>query len=176
MRTSFFLRKVHPYILAPTILAIVILYILTSAVLIALVWPASGVSGVGAILALVLITAVAVILIRFICSIGLYIEGPTIYYKGLKKKWIDIYEIVGIKVEQAYGYHTYKGLHPLKTPKGEFLYSAIFLNSLTDEMHTHHGGDLWFFQEFRKHTICLTIYKKEAIDYLKTLNPRIRII
>ena len=127
------------------------------------------------------ITAVAVVIFAiFVCrrvkSMGLYIDGADVYYKGMRRKEINIYDIAGVKVLQAYGASRYKGIYPIKESNGDKRYSAIFIRGLQDGMQSYNRGDLWFNQEYREFVICSVLYDKNAVDYLKSINPDIEVM
>ena len=98
------------------------------------------------------------------------------YYRNFKSTKINVEDIVGVKIIQAYSCSENKPFYPIKNAKGEMLYSAAFLRSVTEEMYHYKDGDLWFNREYRKHIICWTIYEQDAIDYLKDINPNIKVI
>ena len=107
---------------------------------------------------------------------GLYIDGRKVYYKNGAVRTIDVNDIVGIKVIQAYGCGgKYRGFYPL-TSKGAPLYTAVILKEIVPTMYDYAKGDLWFNAEFKDQIICSVIYDKNAIDFLKGLNSTIEII
>lgn len=115
--------------------------------------------------------------IKRICAMGLYVYDKQILIKGMfKTRSIDIKSIAGIKITQVYVASGRGSYSPLMSLKGEVFFSAILLNSVTGEMRHHQKGDLEFIQRFNKYVICSVSYQKEVIEYLKKLNPRIRII
>lgn len=127
------------------------------------------------------IAAVAVVIFAiFVCrhvdSMGLYIDGTDVCYKGMRRKEINIHDIAGVKVLQAYGASGYKGIYPIKESNGDKRYSAIFISELQDGMQSYSRGDLWFNQEYREFVICTVLYDKNAIDYLKSINPDIEVM
>ena len=132
---------------------------------------------VGLVFVCILSTFITFLLRRYYNSIGLYINGMNVYYKNIAKRNININEIAGIKIIQSYGAGgKYRGFYPLKNRKGEMLYSAILLKTIFDEMYNYQQGDLWFNSNYKRQIICSVIYDKSTIDYLKILNPNIKII
>ena len=127
------------------------------------------------------IAAVAVVIIAiFVCrhvdSMGLYIDGTDVCYKGMRRKEINVHDIAGVKVLQAYGASGYKGIYPIKESNGDKRYSAIFIRELQDGMQSYSRGDLWFNQEYREFVICSVLYDQNAIDYLKSINPDMEVM
>lgn len=106
---------------------------------------------------------------------GLYIQQGRVYYKDWRERSIDVQEIVGIKIMQAYR-HAHLCCGPLTDRQGDPLFMIILLRSLDDEMYTHRVDDVYFREEFRQHVICYAVYDKEAVEYLLYLNPNIEII
>ena len=75
-------------------------------------------------------TFITFLLVKYCNSIGMYINGANIYYKNMRRRSINVSDIKGIKVIQAY--------------------SA--------------GGK------------ASVVYDKDAVEYLKNLNPNIKMI
>ena len=107
---------------------------------------------------------------------GLYINGKDVTVKNFfTTRKIDPRNIAAIKILQSY--YIIKGSHkPLVGEKGVPLYTAFLLNSITSEVYKFKQEDVRFIQAYHKHIICGVVSDLEAIRYLKTLNPRIRII
>ena len=142
------------------------------------------------------ITPILFFMYKYLSSVGLYICGSDIYYKKIKNKKIDMGDVVGIRVIQSYGpeittrYAPMKNIgdlfyfvfmssdvsKPMRKSEGELLYTIFLLNEITDEMYNVQNGDLSFNQEFKRQIICSAVYCEEAVDYLKKLNPNIKII
>lgn len=97
------------------------------------------------------------------------------YYKDWRERSIDVQEIVGIKIMQAYR-HAHLCRIPLTDRQGNPLFTIILLRSLDKNMYTHRVDDVYFREEFRRHVICYAVYDKEAVEYLLYLNPNIEII
>ena len=171
MNNSYFLKKSHVGITSHTI----IIYIIIIVFVISKFIKDSELS-MPLIFVVAFTTVITNVIVKYDNSIGLYINGMNIYYKNIKAREIDFNEIVGVKIIQAYSAGKYRGFYPLKNQKGELLYSAIMLKSLTDEMCTYKKGDLWFNKDFKNYIICSVIYDKNAINYLKNINPNIKII
>lgn len=68
------------------------------------------------------------------------------------------------------------GYNPIKESNGDKRYSAIFIRGLQDGMQSYNRGDLWFNQEYRDFVICFVLYDKNAVDYLKSVNPDIEVM
>lgn len=128
-----------------------------------------------------MIAAVAVILFAiFACkhveSMGVYINCTNVYYKKMRYKKVKVQDIAGVKVLRAYGASGYKGIYPIKESNGDKRYSAVFIRELQDGMQSYNRGDLWFNQEYRDFVICSVLYDKNAVDYLKSVNPDIEVM
>lgn len=54
--------------------------------------------------------------------------------------------------------------------------TVIFGIAAVTVMRAYSQGDLWFNQEYRDFVICSVIYEKNAIDYLKSINPNMEIM
>lgn len=171
MNNSYFLKKSHVSITPH----VIIVYVLIIAFGIFKLVKDSQFSVV-LFLVIAFSTVIVSLIIKYEHSVGLYINGMNVYYKNLKTREIDINNICGVKIIQSYSVDKYKPFYPLKNHRGEFLYSAIILKSLTEEMVGYTKGDLWFVNDFKKHIICWVVYEKNAIDYLKDINPNIKII
>lgn len=109
-------------------------------------------------------------------TMGLYIDGKDITVKKFfTAQKVDPRDIAAIKILQSY--YIIKGSRePLVGEKGMPLYTAFLLNSVTGEVYKFKQDDVQFKQYYQKHIICGVVSDLEAIRYLKTLNPRIRII
>ena len=129
------------------------------------------------IIVLLVITLTLLFLVRFYNSKGIYIENNKVYVKNTNKKSIDIEKIKGIKIIQSYSSGgKYRGFYPMQDNKGNFLYTAILLKDITDEMRDFNKGDLWFNQTFKNQIIASSVYVQEAVKYLKITNHNIEII
>lgn len=171
MDKSFFLKKSYDSVIPHTIIA----YVLVIAFVVFKIVRDKEMS-VTSLLSILFFTAVLILVIKHDISTGLYIKGINMYYRNFKSTKIYVEDIAGVKIIQAYSVSKYKTFYPIKNTKGEVLYSAFFLRSLTEEMYHYKKGDLWFNNEYKKHIICSTVYEQNAIDYLKNINPNIKII
>ena len=107
---------------------------------------------------------------------GLYIDGKDVTIKrAFTAKKIDPRDIVAIKILQAY-YETRLTSGPVIGENGAPEFTAYLLKSVSNDMCRFQGRDTRFFRMYDKHIICTIVSDLEAIEYLKTLNPRIRII
>lgn len=131
---------------------------------------------VGVLIFVVLATLITVPLCIRIPSMGLYIDGKDVTIKrAFTAKKIDPRDIVAIKILQAY-YEMRLSSGPVFGANGAPEYTAYLLKSVTNDMCRFRGRDTRFFRMYDKHIICTIVSDLEAIEYLKTLNPRIRII
>lgn len=129
---------------------------------------------------IMLLFILTVILYKWFDSVGLYIDGKQIYYKGFfKKNNIDATKISGIKVVKAVGVHFVLGIlyeYDLKDNKGNQVYTVIFLKEVNKKIMEYIGDDWSFFDTFREYILFDTVYNSEMIHYFKILNPDIMII
>ena len=171
MNNSFFLKNSYVSVIPHTIIA----YLLVISFIVFKIAKGKELS-VESVFSIVFFTVVLILIIKYDNSTGLYIKGIDIYYKNLKSNKISIHDIVGVKIIQAYSVGKYQTFYPIKNKRGEVIYSAFFLKSLTEEMFSYKKGDLWFNKDFKNHIICSTVYEQNAINYLKDTNPGIKVI
>lgn len=128
--------------------------------------------------ALLFITLIfLILLVNYYKAVGLYIIGDNIYYKKIRKQYINPKEIKGIKIICSYSAGgKYRGFYPIKDNRGNSLYTAIFVKDITQEMIHFDKGDLWFIQKFKQHILAWTVYSEDAVNYLKTLEPDIEVL
>lgn len=122
-----------------------------------------------------LIIAATVLGVRFIDSIGLYIDHETIYYKSLSKKEIDPNKIIAIRVTTSIFRGEYSLATEMTDADGNKLLSMFFLNGFDPGMQSQADcdKDSYFMSEYKKFIICHCVYDQAVIDYLLTLNPNI---
>lgn len=119
---------------------------------------------------------VTYLIYRSEATTGLYINDASVFYKScIKKININVNEIAGIKILPSYGWKQYGGYYRLKDSDKRLLYSAFILKELNDEIVAYERGDIWFINNFKDHIICSVIYEKNGIDFLKNMNPEIKI-
>lgn len=171
MNKSFFLKKSYASVIPHTIIA----YVLVITFVVFKIARDKEMS-VTSVFSILFFTIVLILIIKYDNSTGLYIKGINIYYRNFKSNEISVEDIAGVKIIQAYSVGKYKTFYPIKNKRGEMLYSVFFLKSLTEEMYPYKKGDLWFNKEFKEHIICSTVYEQNVIDYLKDINPDIKII
>lgn len=171
MNKSFFLKKSYVSVIPHTIIAyvLVIAFVVFKTVI-------DKERYVTSVFSILILTIIVILIIRHDNATGLYIKGKNIYYKNFKLNEISAEDIAGVKIIQAYSVSKYKTFYPIKNRRGEMLYSAFFLKTLSEEMYSYKKGDLWFNKEFKNYIICSTVYEQNVIDYLKDINPSIKII
>lgn len=171
MSNQYFLKKSHI-----NISAYVILIYITMVIVLLMIGLRQAKVTIGLASTFVFSTAMALLLMKYYNSIGLYIDNMNVYYKGLRIQNIDITMIAGIKIIQSYSTGKYRGFYPVKNRKEGCLYSAILLRSITDDMYNYQKGDLWFNADYKKQIICSVVYDKNAVDYLTGINFNIKIL
>lgn len=127
-------------------------------------------------IATVAVILFAICVYKCIENAGLYIVDTDVYYKGVRRKKFKIQHIAGVKVLKTYAALKHRGFYPIIENNGDGRYFAIFLSEVKDVMRGYSQGDLWFNQEYRDFVICSGIYEKNAIDYLKSINPNMEIM
>ena len=122
-----------------------------------------------------LIIAVTIPGVRFVNSIGLYVDHKTIYYKTLSKKKINPDEIIAIRVTTTMFQGRFSSATEMTDADGNKLLSMFFLNGFDPGMQSQAGcdKDSYFLSEYKKFIICDCVYDQSVIDYLLTLNPNI---
>ena len=169
MKQSYFFKKTHVDITAFFLLIYITLLILFCIIF--------GDNFNVLIITSTVISLIFLLLMRFYKGIGRYIDNDIIYEKKIKAKNINVNKIKGIKVIQAYSVGgKYRGFYPIQDNNGNFLYTAILLKDITDEMRDFIKGDLWFNQTFKSEIITSSVYVQDAVEYLKLINPNIEII
>ena len=159
---QYFLRKSHINIIGYLIFAFIVLFVIGIIVAIRRVEIVRYVCA-----GLFMILAVFVLLIIHFKSQGLYIYEDKIYYKNIKKEYINITDIKAILIVKSYGTGgKYQGFYPLKDCKGDNLYTAIFVKNIEAEMFQFNKGDLWFIDKYKKQILMWVVYSKPAIDFL----------
>lgn len=172
MNNKYFLKKSHvsmfTYIMVTYITMLVLLIIIAlkhNEIIVSLAFV------------FVLSTFITLMASKYYASTGLYIDGTNVYYKNIITRNVAVSDIAGIKIIQAYSaVGKYRGFYSLKNNKGELLFSAILLKRIDDKIRRYQKGDMWFNANYRGQIICSVVYDKDAIDYLKYLNPNIMII
>ena len=150
MSNKFFLRKTHVNIS----FSVIVVYI-TIVILLIFIAINHNKIATGLVLIFIICTLITFLLVKYFSSIGLYINGKNIYYKNFKTQYINCNQISGIKIIASYGVGgKFRGFYPLKDSRGEFLYSAIILKAISDEMLDYQKGDLWFNENYKKQIIC----------------------
>ena len=134
-----------------------------------------GVSYPWFLIGALLIIAVTIPGVRFVNSIGLYVDHETIYYKTLSKKEINPDEIVAIRVTTTMFQGRFNSATEMTDADGNKLLSMFFLNGFDPAMQSKADGDknCYFMAEYKKFIICSCVYDQSVIDYLLTLNPNI---
>ena len=104
------------------------------------------------------------------------IDGSSVYVKGLGEKSIDPQNIKGIKIMQMCSdgpnedriiFHRYKDGTPM--------YLMILLREITLEMYNYKQNEYMFGSSFGEYIIEEVQFDPEAVKYLKTLNPDIKV-
>ena len=127
---------------------------------------------------IVLLLLGTVFLIRYVKSMGVYIDNESILFKTwFTRKTLCVEEIAAIKIEKAIQGSTL-GSTFLKDKQGNPLFSMIALSRydatmLRQSPDQDQMGDTHFFYKFKKHVLFYSIYDQSVIDYLLTLNPNI---
>lgn len=172
MKNSYFLKKTHI-----PVSAYLILTYATLCVLLLIITVNNRNMILGCLMILFAITILLFALIKLYNGKGVYIDNDKVYYKNIKKQIINIESIKGIKVVKAYtAKGKYGGFYPLRDREGNELYTIVLLKNITEDMINFSEGDLWFIQEFKNQIFCSAVYEEDAIEYLKLLNPNIKII
>lgn len=110
-------------------------------------------------------------------KLGIYIDGENIFKQGIFiKKRIDIYEIKVIKIAEyaVYAGHAANTISQ-KDRHGNQLYSAVFMREIIPDLKEHYN-DMDIMMYHRKKVMFKTIYDREAINYILTLNPDIKLL
>ena len=126
----------------------------------------------------ILCATLIIIWLRMGVKSGLHIEDNYVFYKFFSKKEIDISSIAAIKICQVYRLGgRFMGYYPMKNENGEIVYSMFLMSKIDEKMINHDFNNVDFKSEYRGcYIICEVIYDREAANYLKTLNPNIKII
>lgn len=127
---------------------------------------------------MIIIIAICIMGIVFvkIRRMGLYLTKNELYEKGMFRcTKINIDKIAGIViiksqfVNHLYGYYL-KDLH------NEYQYSAVFVDEIKPGMKSYCNGDMSFLMEFKKSTLCYSVYDSELIERICRINPKILVI
>lgn len=107
---------------------------------------------------------------------GIYIDGKDIYVQGdFRKKKVNTSEIKAIKITRYAMWGRMQTTYPQKDKHGNQLYSAVFLREIIPDIKDHYN-DLDIIKYYRKKVMFKIIYDKEAVDYILTLNPSIKLL
>ena len=107
-------------------------------------------------------------LIKLFNTFGVYVKDKKKIYKTFKRKEIDIYTIIGVKIIKAEGQVNLAwSSFDIKDNKGNALYSMIFLSNFENEMEKYPYGDLEFMRKYKKSIIMYSIYDERLIEFLK---------
>ncbi len=109
-------------------------------------------------------------------KLGIYIDGEDIFEQGIFiKKKINIFEIKAIKIAEYSIYYRRATSFTQTDKHGNQLYSAVFMREIVPDLKENYN-DWDIILRYRKKVMFKTIYDKEAIDYILTLNPDIKLL
>ena len=103
-----------------------------------------------------------------------YIDGSDVYVAGWCSYKIDLQEIKGIKIMQMYTEHDIR-YTPWHYKDGRPIYLIILLSEINAEMYNFKYNERRFSECFGEYIIEEAEYDPEAVKYLKTLNPDIKV-
>ena len=128
---------------------------------------------------IILVLLGTIFLVRYIKSMGVYIDNESVLFKTwFIKKSICVEEIAAIKIEKAIQGSNLGKSFFLKDKQGRPLFSMIAVSSYDADMlrqspDQDQKGDTDFCQKFKKSVLFYSVYDQSVIDYLLTLNPNI---
>ncbi|MCH5184540.1 MAG: hypothetical protein J1F64_00300, partial [Oscillospiraceae bacterium] len=108
---------------------------------------------------------------KYSCTWGMYIDEEEICYIHIKKHYMSIGDIAGIKIEKAQ--HIADGSIVDYKTSDDYIYCMLFLNKVEVGMNAEYYGSINFRQKFPERVTAQTIYDAEVIDYFKKRNPNI---
>ncbi len=113
----------------------------------------------------------------FTDNLGIIINDNEVYEDAFfkKRRRINLNEIAGLVIIPEYEEN--RNIHYLiESKKGKTGYTMYWLDSVNDEMYNFKQYSFCFYNEFKKNIKYQCVYDKEAVDYLLTLNPDIKLI
>ncbi len=88
---------------------------------------------------------------------------------------VDVRIFAGIVIMPEYMYDE-TGHLELVFKHDKPAYFMLWVDAIDDEMYTFDKHSHAFFRKYKKNIICQSVYNKEAVDLLLTLNPDIKLI
>ena len=176
LKTKFFLKRMHTMNTSDCIAVYVFIAMAF--------WGTVLLRGYDILKSILVFMTISILLVlaeKWFSGIGLYIDGNEIYFKVFRCLYYNAEDIAAIKIMKAHRNESFRGDVQLKNKDGSSKYTAIYLKSIEEQMPayeitTGNESDLLFMQRFNKHILFTSVYDREAIDYLCSLNKNIEVI
>ena len=104
-----------------------------------------------------------------------YIDGSSIYVAGLNARSIDSQRIKGIKIMQLCSHNENGNRTFYRYKNGMPIYMMILLKEISPIMYNYTEDEYIFKFQFGEYIIEEVQFDPEAVKYLKTLNPDIKV-